>query len=77
VAEWQRSGPEPGKDDSDVRHGSAGRIAKVTINRPEVRHASRPTTLFELPPPLDFARDDAGLGVTILTGPPKTASCRP
>ena len=39
MIEWQRSGPEPGKDYSDILCDTAEGIAKITINRPEVRNA--------------------------------------
>ena len=48
MAEWQRSGPEPGKDYSGIWYDTAGGVAKITINRPEVPNAFRPATLFEL-----------------------------
>jgi naphthoate synthase len=53
----------------------AGRIAKITINRPEVRNAFRPTTLFELSHAFDVARDDPQVGVIILTGAGDEAFC--
>jgi 1,4-dihydroxy-2-naphthoyl-CoA synthase len=31
---WQRFGPEPGKDHSDIWYDVADRVAKITINRP-------------------------------------------
>jgi naphthoate synthase len=68
VVEWQRSGPEPGKDYSDILYETAEGIAKITINRPEVRNSFRPTTLFELSNAVNVARDDRGIGVIILTG---------
>jgi naphthoate synthase len=71
VIEWQRSGPEPGKDHSDILHDSAGGIATITINRPEVRHAFRPATPSELSPAFSVARDDSEIGVIILTGFPR------
>jgi naphthoate synthase len=68
VVEWQRSGPEPGKDHSDILYETAEGIAKITINRPEVRNSFRPTTPFELSNAVNVARDDPGIGVIILTG---------
>ena len=68
MVEWQRSGPEPGQDYPDVLSGSAESIAKITINRPEVCHAFRPTTLFEPSPAFTIARGAPKIGVTILTG---------
>ncbi|MGH7883319.1 MAG: 1,4-dihydroxy-2-naphthoyl-CoA synthase [Candidatus Dormibacteraceae bacterium] len=52
-----------------------GRVAKITINRPEVRNAFRPTTLFELSQAFNQARDDAEVGVIILTGAGTKAFC--
>jgi naphthoate synthase len=50
-------------------------IAKVTINRPEVRNAFRPKTLFELGDAFNVARDDPEVGVIILTGAGDEAFC--
>jgi naphthoate synthase len=50
-------------------------IAKITINRPEVRNAFRPQTLAELAKAFDMARDDPGIGVVILTGQGPLAFC--
>lgn len=50
-------------------------IAKVTINRPEVRNAFRPKTTDELIRAFDILRDDADVGVIILTGEGKDAFC--
>ena len=50
-------------------------IAKITINRPEVRNAFRPETVRELQAAFADARDDEGIGVIILTGQGKDAFC--
>jgi len=50
-------------------------IAKITINRPEVRNAFRPETIHELQAAFADARDDPNLGVVILTGQGKEAFC--
>ncbi|MGH2734405.1 MAG: 1,4-dihydroxy-2-naphthoyl-CoA synthase [Actinomycetota bacterium] len=50
-------------------------IAKITINRPEVRNAFRPKTLFELSDAFNVARDDPRVGVIILTGAGDKAFC--
>ncbi|HEX7149958.1 MAG TPA: 1,4-dihydroxy-2-naphthoyl-CoA synthase [Thermoanaerobaculia bacterium] len=50
-------------------------IAKITINRPEVRNAFRPKTVAELKLAFDMARDDGDIGVIILTGEGKDAFC--
>jgi naphthoate synthase len=75
MVEWHRSGPEPGKDYSDILYDTADGVAKITINRPEVRNAFRPTTLFELSHAFDVARDDRSIGVIILTGAGDKAFC--
>ena len=50
-------------------------IGKITINRPEVRNAFRPQTVTELKEAFDLARDDAEIGVVILTGEGPEAFC--
>jgi naphthoate synthase len=50
-------------------------IAKITINRPEVRNAFRPETVQELQAAFADARDDPGIGVVILTGQGRDAFC--
>ena len=50
-------------------------IAKITINRPEVRNAFRPLTVKELIKAFDDARDDADIGVVILCGEGPDAFC--
>jgi len=71
VVEWQQAG----KDFSDIRYETADGIAKITISRPEVRNAFRPTTLFELSSAFTAARDDPEIGVIILTGEGDRAFC--
>jgi naphthoate synthase len=75
VVDWQASGPAEGQDYSDIRYETAEGIAKITINRPEVRNAFRPTTLFEMSHAFNVARDDPGIGVIILTGEGDKAFC--
>ncbi len=67
---WQTAG-----EYEDIVYEKAEGIAKVTINRPEVRNAFRPTTLFELAEAFDDARDDPAIGVIILTGAGDEAFC--
>ncbi|MFL6288724.1 MAG: 1,4-dihydroxy-2-naphthoyl-CoA synthase [Actinomycetes bacterium] len=62
-------------DYSDIEYHVAEGIAKITINRPEVRNAFRPQTLFELSDAFDRARDDDQVGVIILTGKGDKAFC--
>jgi naphthoate synthase len=68
--DWQQAG-----DWQDIRYETADGIAKITIDRPEVRNAFRPTTLFELSRAFELARDDAGIGVVVLTGEGPLAFC--
>ncbi|MDQ3529584.1 MAG: 1,4-dihydroxy-2-naphthoyl-CoA synthase [Actinomycetota bacterium] len=67
---WQSSG-----DYTDIVYETAEGIAKITINRPEVRNAFRPTTLFELADAFNVARDDPQIGVIVLTGAGDEAFC--
>lgn len=50
-------------------------IAKITINRPEVRNAFRPETIQEMQDAFDVCRNDASIGVIILTGEGPHAFC--
>ncbi|MES3039416.1 MAG: 1,4-dihydroxy-2-naphthoyl-CoA synthase [Bdellovibrionota bacterium] len=50
-------------------------VAKITINRPEVRNAFRPQTVFELQEAFHLAREDQSIGVIILTGEGPLAFC--
>ncbi len=68
--DWQRSG-----DYEDVIYETFSGKAKITINRPEVRNAFRPTTLFELSRAFEVARDDPEVGVIIFTGAGTEAFC--
>jgi naphthoate synthase len=70
VVDWKGAG-----DYTDVVYETAEGIAKITINRPEVRNAFRPQTLFELSDAFNAARDDPEVGVIILTGAGDQAFC--
>src|SRR5262249_11934797 len=59
----------------DIRYEKAEGIAKITINRPEVRNAFRPRTVAEMSAAFADARDDASVGVVILTGEGPDAVC--
>jgi naphthoate synthase len=50
-------------------------IAKITINRPEVRNAFRPLTIQEMMQALNDARMDTSIGVIIITGQGRDAFC--
>ena len=64
------------KDFKDIKYErTEDGIAKITINRPEVRNAFRPQTVGELKEAFDLARDDGDVGVIILTGEGPDAFC--
>jgi naphthoate synthase len=67
---WESRG-----DYTDIKFEVLDGIAKITINRPEVRNAFRPQTLFELQRAFEIVRDDPSLGVAILTGEGSLAFC--
>ncbi len=69
-ADWSASG-----DYGDIRYETAAGIAKITIDRPEVRNAFRPQTLFEMSDAFNAARDDPKVGVIVLTGQGDLAFC--
>jgi naphthoate synthase len=50
-------------------------IAKITINRPEVRNAFRPQTVMDMSNAMDICREDAQIGVVVLTGTGDKAFC--
>ena len=52
----------------DIKYEHFEGIAKITINRPEVRNAFRPETIFELQEAFAHVRDDPTIGVVLLTG---------
>ena len=60
---------------NDVIFETAEGIAKITINRPDVRNAFRPQTLFELQEAFSIARDDEKIGVIIFTGAGTESFC--
>jgi naphthoate synthase len=63
-------------DYEDIRYETSGDgIAKITINRPEVRNAFRPQTIVEISRALEQAREDTGVGAIILTGEGPLAFC--
>lgn len=64
-----------GFDFEDVKYERFEGIAKITINRPEVRNAFRPETIFELQEAFAHVREDPTTGVAILTGEGPDAFC--
>lgn len=56
------------KEYTDITFKKAGGIARIAINRPNIRNAFRPQTLYELEEALIDAREDTSIGVILLTG---------
>ncbi len=63
------------KSYQDIKYEKMEGIAKITINRPEVRNAFRPLTVNEMIEALEDSRLDSGIGVVILTGEGEKAFC--
>jgi naphthoate synthase len=61
------------KSYEDIIYQKSGGVAKVTINRPQVRNAFRPKTVFEMFDAFSDAREDPAIGVVLLTGAGPTA----
>jgi naphthoate synthase len=70
AADWLAAG-----EYEDIRYEIAEGIAKITIDRPEVRNAFRPETLIEISDALERAREDTTVGVIVLTGEGPLAFC--
>lgn len=64
-----------GENFKDIKYEAADGMAKITINRPEVRNAFRPQTIIELKAAFDLARDNSEVGVIIFTGEGTEAFC--
>src|SRR3954464_11626959 len=63
-------------DFEDIRYETSGDgIAKITIDRPEVRNAFRPQTVIEMSRAFELAREDPSVGVINLTGEGEKAFC--
>ena len=73
IPKWERGAGS--ENFTDVRYEIAEGMAKITINRPEVRNAFRPETLTELEKAFSFARNDEKVGVIIFTGAGDEAFC--
>jgi naphthoate synthase len=71
AADWRLGGG----DYEDIRYELAEGIAKITIDRPEVRNAFRPETVVELSNAFERAREDTEIGVIVLTGEGPLAFC--
>jgi naphthoate synthase len=71
----QAIGWRSAKTYQDILYEKTEGIAKITINRPDVRNAFRPQTVREMIDAMDEAREDAEVGVVILTGAGDEAFC--
>jgi naphthoate synthase len=71
AADWRPGGGSY----EDIRYELADGIAKITIDRPELRNAFRPETLIEVSDALERAREDTSVGVIVLTGEGPLAFC--
>jgi naphthoate synthase len=60
---------------TDIAFQTAEGIARITIDRPEVRNAFRPLTVKEMMRAFELARDDPEIGVVVLTGRGTEAFC--
>ena len=65
----------PAGEYEDIRYETAEGVAKITIDRPEVRNAFRPETIVEISGALERAREDPEIGVIVLTGEGPDAFC--
>jgi naphthoate synthase len=70
VAAWK-----PAKTFTDILYEKAEGIAKITINRADMRNAFRPLTIREMGQAFEDAREDPNVGVIILTGAGTEAFC--
>ena len=71
VPEWHKAG-----EFTDIVYEKCSDgIAKITINRPQVHNAFRPQTVMEMSRALNDARNDADVGVIILTGMGENGYC--
>lgn len=68
--EWQTL-----KEYKEIKYEFYNGIAKVTINRPEVRNAFTPLTVTEMIDAFTRARDDRDVGVIVLAGEGDLAFC--
>jgi len=73
IPKWQTG--VGGENFNDITYQVGEGMAKITINRPEVRNAFRPQTLFELSNAFNLARDDDQIGIIIFTSAGSEAFC--
>ena len=70
VIKWSKAA-----DFEDIKYDKAEGIARITINRPQVRNAFRPLTVHEMCDAMNDARNDPEVGVVVLTGEGDKAFC--
>jgi naphthoate synthase len=79
ATDWTDAAASAGEPYADIRYEKSAPaqpgIAKITIARPEVRNAFRPRTIVEISRALEDAREDAEVGVIVLTGDGPDAFC--
>jgi naphthoate synthase len=79
ATDWTDAAASAGEPYADIRYEKSAPpqhgIAKITIARPEVRNAFRPRTIVEISHALEDAREDAEVGVIVLTGDGPDAFC--
>jgi naphthoate synthase len=79
ATDWTEAAATAGLELTDIRYeksaGEGAGIAKITIDRPEVRNAFRPRTIVEISRALEDAREDEQVGVIVLTGEGPDAFC--
>ena len=63
MAEWKTV-----KEYSDITYKKSDGVARIAINRPNIRNAFRPQTLYEMEEALIDSREDISIGVILLTG---------
>lgn len=56
------------KEFEDITYKKCNGIARIAFNRPEVRNAFRPKTVFELYEALEDAKEDNDIGVVLISG---------
>lgn len=66
---------EPIKEYSEILFTQSGKIAKISINRPQVHNAFTPLTVSEMIDAMHICRERTDIGVVILTGEGGKAFC--
>ena len=63
------------KEYEDILFQQCGKVAKITINRPQVYNAFRPLTNREMLDAMAYCRESPEIGVIVLTGAGDKAFC--